>query len=701
LLIVAGCATTPPATDTPPSPTPVIGPVPSTTPIATPVPSMPAAVPTVPPPSAMPVRDTDPPLVRVLLERSTDPINLPQPGRPYRLSFENRSLWMWGPLTLRVAESGPRWWQVGAWSEPANAEAAAATVRRAFGATVDVREEAASGGLLRVRVGWLANEPADPEAELAALGFGGIYPVGATGRLQVEGSDGEDITSAEEILIEPAGDWPVVVGGWRRYRGRVRARVAGDEVLVINELNLESYLKGVVPVEMGPSQFPELAALKAQAVAARTYAVAHLGDHDDEGWDLCDTPACQAYYGRSAEHSLSNRAVEETAGLVAAHNGRPIDAMYTSTCGGHTEDATLLFSGRAQPYLVGVRCAWDRPMTLVGTRGDGPWVDSTSFSAAVAREVLDIGPGADPASILAGVLDLTGVNAQVQAATTVGDYAESILTAAGVETPAGIAPATDGFERLLFLSDLYKVPLDPPSDGLAGDWPAAAALAALELRGDVVRDGGEAVPRPDGAGIYPRRADHGEDLPSQMPLWERWSGGYRRVETSDVLPGTALERIRLGDRVVALVVRRSGGNAEADRRSAWREWVREKSWSELRSLTGVPALERLTVTRRGRSGRVVGLAAVGADGKTTEWSGFEIRRVLQLPENLFAMHLRTNADGDKLVRFLGRGWGHGVGLCQNGAYGLARAGMTFERILGHYYTGIEIVRLEDLESRRQ
>jgi stage II sporulation protein D len=649
----------------------------------------------------MPDRDIDPPLVRVLLERSSDPVQLPQPGRPYRLSFEDRSKWLWGPLTLRVAGSGPRWWQVGAWGEPANARAAASTVRRVFGEAVEVREAPASGGLIRVRVSWLNDEPEDPEAALIALGFDGIYSVGAAGRLRVEGANGGEITSESEILIEPAGDWPVVVGGWRRYRGRVRARVAGNEVLVINELNLESYLKGVVPVEMGPSQFPELAALKAQAVAARTYAIAHLGDHDDEGWDLCDTPACQAYYGRSAEHSLSNRAVEETAGLVVAYKGRPIDAMYTSTCGGHTEDASLLFEGRAQPYLVAVPCVWDRPMALVGEGSDGSWVDSTTFSAEVAGAVLALEPGANPDAILNNILEMTGVRMEVRTPTDVARFAEQVLAAAGVETPVGLVPATDPLERLLFLSDLYKVPLDPPSNGLDGEWPLAAALATLELRGVVVRDSGEAVPRSEGAGIFPRRADHGEDLPPRMPLWEKWSGGYRRVNSSEVLPGTALERIRIGDRVVALVVRRSGGDAEADRRSAWREWVREKTWSELKDLTGVPALERLTVTRRGRSGRVVGLVAVDADGATTKWTGFEIRRVLQLPETLFSMHLRTDAVGGKTVRFLGRGWGHGVGLCQNGAYGLARAGMTFERILGHYYTGVEITRLEDLESTRQ
>ena len=659
---------------------------------------MPTVVPTVPAPAVMPNRDTEPPLVRVLLQRSTGVVEMPQPGRAYRLSFEGRTEWIWGPLKLRVAAAGPRLWQVGAWSDPANASAAADTIRGAIGAVAGVREESASGGLTRVRVGWSSAEPADPAATLAALGFEGAYPVPAKGDLQIAGAAGGVVTSGEEVLIEPAGEWPVVVGSWRRYRGRVRARAVGNETLVINELNMESYLKGVVPVEMGPSQFPELDALKAQAVAARTYAVAHLGDHDDEGWDLCATPACQAYSGRSAEHSLSNRAVAETAGLVAAYLGEPIDAMYTSTCGGHTEDAAVLFADRAQPYLIGVACEWDRPISLTGTSDPGQWVDATEFSAAVAREVLSLAPNATPAAILARVLEWSGVTAQLLAPIDTESFAAAVLAAAGVDPPAGIAEADGSLERLLFLADLYKIPLDPPADGLDGDWPAAAALAALELRGDIVRDSGEAVPRPQGAGIFPRRAEHGEDLALPLPLWLRWSGGFRRLASTEVLPGTVLERIRVRDRIVALVVRRSGGNGEADRRSAWREWVREKSWTELRRLTGVPTLERLTVTRRSRSGRVVGLLAVGAGGTTTEWKGFEIRRVLELPETLFSMHLRTDPDGEKMVHFLGRGWGHGIGLCQNGAYGLARAGMTFDRILGHYYTGIEIVRWDSQQT---
>jgi stage II sporulation protein D len=165
-----------------------------------------------------------------------------------------------------------------------------------------------------------------------------------------------------------------------------------------------------------------------------------------------------------------------------------------------------------------------------------------------------------------------------------------------------------------------------------------------------------------------------------------------------VLPGNALERLRVGDRVVALAVVRSGGGHEADRRSAWREWVREKTWSELERLLGVPDLAQLKITRRSGSGRVVGLTAVSRRGSNKEWNGFDVRRALQLPETLFSMHVRTRADGVRVGRVLGRGWGHGVGLCQNGAYGLARAGRGFQDILHHYYTGIQLRRWAGSEA---
>src|SRR5262249_23635887 len=116
----------------------------------------------------------------------------------------------------------------------------------------------------------------------------------------------------------------------------------------------ESYLRGVVPAELGPEVWPHPEALKAQAVAARTYAVANEGRFDEEGFDLCATPRCQAYGGASAEHPLSDRAVAATAGEIATWGGKPITALYTPTCGGHTGGAKEILRGLAAPYLVGV-----------------------------------------------------------------------------------------------------------------------------------------------------------------------------------------------------------------------------------------------------------------------------------------------------------------------------------------------------------
>ena len=691
-LALAGCASSGPSLPSavPATPTPVPSPTSTVEPQPTPTP-VPTRVPTVPPPSAMPSNDLDAPLIRVLLERLSGSVTLPQPGRAYRVHYEGRRAWIWGPLELSVAAAGAQWWQLGAWGDPDNVARVLDTVRRTYGAAVRVEDQQIRDGLTRVRVQWVRDEPADPQAALRDLGFEAARASGGEGSVRVRGANGAAVTASGLVGLEPSGEWPVAVGS-KRYRGRLLARAVGSEILIINELNMESYLRGVVPVEMGPSQFPELNALKAQAIAARTYAVAHLGDHEDESWDLCDTPACQVYGGFDAEHRLSDRAVRESAGLIAVYDGAPIDAMYTSTCGGHTENVVELFESRGQPYLLGVPCAWERELALRGSAPDGDWIDATSFSAAAARRVLALEKDARPADVLRAAADRLGGRVEASPRLDLDSFSKALLAAAALKVPVGIAPPAAPLERLLFLADLYGAPLDPPVAGLTGSWAAAAALAALQLHGDVLRDGGEAVPRPGGTGIFPRRARHSQPLPSQLPLWERWHGAYRSRSRATVLPGTPLERVRAGDLVVALAFVSSGGAGEADRRSAWREWVRTRSWSELERMLGVDDLQRLTITRRSKSGRVVGLEAVSSTGGGTNWEGFDVREALELPETLFTMQLRSSADGGKEVRFLGRGWGHGVGLCQHGAYGLARVGMDFERILKHYYSGIEIVR---------
>jgi stage II sporulation protein D len=615
---------------------------------------------------------------------------LPQPGRAYRVVVGGDERWMWGPLEI-TAGAAEHHWQVGAWSTTMAAEGAAAVLDRELGRSVRAWVEPTGTGLFRVKCRWLGTEPADAAPLLASVGFPDAFATSAGGAVRIAGA-GASVKASSAVTLHPAGDWPTVVGG-RRYRGRFVVRPAGSDLLLVNEIAMEQYLRGVVPVEMGPYVFPELEALKAQAVAARTYTVAHLGDHDDEGWDICDTPACQAYHGAGAEHRLTDRAVVETAGLVATFEGAPIDAMYTSTCGGHTEDAAELFDGRGAPYLRGVACAWDRALRLTGEPDPIPAGDGRAFRADLARRALGLpgGPVA-PENLLRPVAALCrGEVRPLPSAFDMDDWSGALLAAGGFDDRGPLAAGV-GADRLIRLADLFDLPLSPPDLGdRPREWHLEAAAAVLELRGVITVDRGEAVPHPQGVAIYPRRADRSEPIRQPVPLFSRWNESITGAAVLDVFPGTPLERYRLDDRVLALVVVRSGGGGEADRRSSWRSWRRVKSWDELEASIGQRDLERIEIVRVGRSGRVVELGVIDSAGRRRIIDGFDVRRALDLPETFFEMHMMTDSEGRRSVQFLGRGWGHGVGLCQNGAYGLARSGMGFESILEHYYTGIEVV----------
>lgn len=161
-----------------------------------------------------------------------------------------------------------------------------------------------------------------------------------------------------KVTVSATGNGLLRVDG-AAYRGTMEIRAApGATLTVVNIVNLEDYLRGVVPNELSPGAFPHMEAQKAQAVAARSWALAHLGDYAARGFDLCATQSCQVYRGAGSEQPLSDRAVAQTRGLVATWRGRPINAYYTSACGGHTESGREIFDDRA-PYLRGVACSAD------------------------------------------------------------------------------------------------------------------------------------------------------------------------------------------------------------------------------------------------------------------------------------------------------------------------------------------------------
>ncbi len=147
----------------------------------------------------------------------------------------------------------------------------------------------------------------------------------------------------------------------RPYRGRIEVFTNTRGALtVVNVLGLEDYVKGVVPNELSAGGFPLLEAHKAQAIAARTYALRNRGQFMSQGYDLLPTTRSQVYRGLVSENSLSSRAVDETRGMIATFDGEPINALYTSTCGGRTEDAENIFND-AVALSEGPRVCRGRP----------------------------------------------------------------------------------------------------------------------------------------------------------------------------------------------------------------------------------------------------------------------------------------------------------------------------------------------------
>lgn len=133
---------------------------------------------------------------------------------------------------------------------------------------------------------------------------------------------------------------PIALVGASTYRGLLRLTPAG----VVNVVGLQAYLRGVVPSEV-PASWPD-AAVEAQAVAARTYAVFERGDVPaGRDYDLCDTSACQVYAGAAGEHPDSDAAVAATVGEVRTYDGVPIFAQFSASNGGYSVDG-------GYPYLV-------------------------------------------------------------------------------------------------------------------------------------------------------------------------------------------------------------------------------------------------------------------------------------------------------------------------------------------------------------
>lgn len=190
----------------------------------------------------------------------------------------------------------------------------------------------------------------DPSTGRPVMTPSGPEPVRLARRGSVVGVEGGGTHRA--LVLSPAGDGEAIALDGRSYRGTLEVYpVPGHGLVVVNQVDLEAYLRGVVPVEIGPRSPEEREAVKVQAVAARTYAVANLGRRDSLGFDMFGSVEDQVYGGVGEEREEVTRAVRATAGEILVYGGRPIRAFYHSTGGGTTARVTDAWNREDAPYL--------------------------------------------------------------------------------------------------------------------------------------------------------------------------------------------------------------------------------------------------------------------------------------------------------------------------------------------------------------
>jgi stage II sporulation protein D len=708
--------------------------VPTPAPAASPTPRPPLAPGTaVPVPADTAASGT---LLRVGLKSDLVEFAYGPPGQRWVLASAGRAEIVRGPLRFHPerAASGGFLLHAGSFSQEAPARERVQRLSAQF-AVPGTAVFSADRGVFRVLLGPFPDRAsADALAEKlkgageeASIVEGGTAPAAGTPpALTVSVEDGSSRRLASAADIYPADSDARVLYDGKPYRGSLRVAINPRGLLtVVNRVDLEEYLYGVVPAEMGPKRYDEVEALKAQAVAARTYAMAHRGQFESEGYDLCATPRCQVYSGLSVEDPLSSAAVEATRGLVLAYGGHFADALFVSTCGGRTENVENVFGEPAAPYLVSVECGELSPTRLPGASVDR---DRDRKSGGNPRSGLEwrgyvlarhtAGKRAGRAARLQTALAWAGLDRGATSPATLSPAAvyPSLITAFGLASSQGLhllprderyyaespavsgrlsGAARDAYDFLVRFRFGAGEPLPPPDRALTEEEYGGLLVSAALRQGGVTEVQGRFLRR-EASNIWVKTSEGRQGLPvdPELPLARRVGDDYLPAPALALRPGDRLRWLKRGNQVLALWVEAEAAATDFERDSSWTEWVRRVSGKELarRMAARVAGTEvrQIAVTRRGPSGRAIE-ARVTTDAAEIVLSRFDVRQALELPDMLFTVQKARGASGETEFVFLGRGWGHGVGLCQNGAYGMAVAGASYDEILRHYYVNIDIV----------
>jgi stage II sporulation protein D len=535
---------------------------------------------------------------------------------------------------------------------------------------------------------------------------------------------------------------PVRLNG-KAYRGKLEVFVNSRGTLtVVNVVPLEDYLLGVVPAELS---LPHLEAQKAQAIAARTYAVANVNTYGNKGFDMVPTVWSQVYKGVSIETKMGTQAVRETSGMIATYQGKPIMAYFTSTCGGRTENVENVFDTN-EPYLRGVECALEghkhfdpfmirtvrtpaklrneeyvelvRLMSLLAVNGFS--LTANQFTDDWFDEEPTVGEVSNWMNQLASRFGKTFPNVTKE---TLKPLELARLLASFAYTPGGPDTLLSDSDINYHLSfdDAAEVPKERRADlamlmrdGLFTLHPDLTLKPQKYYRrADMLRlirqiyekkkwmpslQTGTTKASIDGRLILKTgRTERPLSIRSDVFLFRKFGAAYYPIKEAAVVGGESVSfQTDPAGTVTYLEIEPTDTPTSAENMSPFTNWTTSLSPSVVQSrlsryVRGIGTLYDVNIKRQGYSRRAAELEIIGSNG-TKILKGGAIRSALRLREQLFVINKRYSGNQVTAYTFTGRGWGHGVGMCQYGAYGLAKMGVKFDDIIKHYYTGVDVTK---------
>jgi SpoIID/LytB domain protein len=459
--------------------------------------------------------------------------------------------------------------------------------------------------------------------------------------------------------IENKGEAIIEIDG-KKYRGNIEVRrFSESDMTVINHVTMQEYLYGVVPREIGGNS--PIEAVKAQAIVARTFAARNYNKRIKLGFNLAPNAEDQAYGGYEWEVANSNKAVDETDGIVVTYDGELISGLYFSTSGGYTESAENVWGG-SYDYLKAVPDTYEPEI-----EGNTSWevtMSATEVKNSLAKNGVNVGD----------VVELTPTKytdaGRVLELKVVGTNGEEIITKSNVRTYLGLK------------SQWYTINDKAPT--------VESVVNAHD------EDSNEEEPK----------ADVDEDSNDKAEEKSGDSDWYLKYEIPTVISKNPTYP---EDENVFVVDKKSGEDVDAPEEVSGEtvdipkaesgeeiENTKEESGEELDS-PEESVEELIELTEEELSGEHIIIiqeynACVAVDINNLLASVNEYAKELEIKSgsgDTGSKYTKYEAKNQTFT-FRGRGWGHAVGMSQNGAKGMAKEGFTAEEIIKWYYTGVTL-----------